>query len=105
MPARPATLMNNLSTASDMAEKAADKGWEQAGPFGAGVVFGMIVTLAANFLISRERVIKYRIDQEREKELFKQLEIKESRIGRMHDQVEDLQSKLARATNPRGGKR
>jgi hypothetical protein len=47
------------------------------------------------WLTSRNNAQRLKIDLEREKELLKQLKLKDDRINKLHDELGDLQKKLA----------
>ena len=47
------------------------------------------------WLASRSNVQRLKIDLDREKELYKQLKIKDDRINKLHDELGAMQKKLA----------
>lgn len=57
---------------------------EKSGPFAVGALFGCVVSYAMFHLASQERVQRIKVDLDREKELLKQLELKDKRIAELH---------------------
>jgi len=72
------------------------------GAFALGTLLGCSVTLLMYRLVSKNDRRRLEIDLEREKELRGQLQTKDERINKLHDQVGTLQQSLADA---RAGKK
>ncbi len=76
------------------------------GTFAVGVLFGTLlgclVSWGMHWLAAKNNNRRLKIDLEREKELRDQLNMKDERINKLHDQVGALQQSLAEA---RGGKK
>lgn len=73
---------------------------ENGGIFGSGIIFGSIVTGYAFRVANSLNMKRFDIDLEREKELRKQLELKEERINVLHDKWKKASDDLANAKNP-----
>lgn len=56
--------------------------------FGVGAVFGSCLSCGIFWLIGRERRLRQTVDLEREKELNKQMELKNVRIDALHEELE-----------------
>jgi hypothetical protein len=78
--------------------------WKQCGPFVAGTLFGASLTWSQHWLASSERKKRTKIEAEREGELLKQLDIKDKRIDKLHEQVQNLLSEREKATKPQKAK-
>jgi tetrahydromethanopterin S-methyltransferase subunit G len=65
------------------------------GAFAIGTLFGCVLSFVMFWLTSRNNAQRLKIDLEREKELLKQLKLKDDRINKLHDELGDLQKKLA----------
>tara|TARA_B110001469_G_C9605295_1_gene300922 strand:+ start:191 stop:442 length:252 start_codon:yes stop_codon:yes gene_type:complete len=63
------------------------------GPFAGGVCFGSIMSYFFFSLASKERKARFLIDQERERELFKQNGIKDKRIDKLHQELRKEQKR------------
>ena len=85
--------MNNLSWIKDFLDIVA-----QQGKFPVGLVVGIAVGMAAMYLSdrinSKDRRETRKIDLDREKALLSQLQEKDSRISKLHDQMARLQKEL-----------
>lgn len=53
-------------------------------------MLGAVIALVIHFFAGRERKHRSALDLEREKELRKQLEMKDERISKLHDEVHKL---------------
>lgn len=60
---------------------------KQGGPFAGGAIFGASLALSIFWLASRARTERHKVDEQREKELFKQIGIKEKRIDELHQKL------------------
>ena len=65
------------------------------GAFAIGTLLGCFITAFMSWLASRSNAQRLKIDLEREKELYKQMKIKDDRINKLHDELGALQKKLA----------
>lgn len=59
----------------------------QAGPFALGAVFGGILSYFMYRMASSERAERVKHEMEREKELLKQLDLKDKRIQELHSEL------------------
>lgn len=69
------------------------KALSDAGPFALGSAFGGILSYFLFKLASDERKDRVKHEMEREKELMKQLDIKEKRIEELHKELAKLKPK------------
>jgi uncharacterized protein YlxW (UPF0749 family) len=65
------------------------------GAFALGTLLGCVVSYAMHHLADKNNRIRLNIDLEREKELRVQLQTKDERINKLHDQVSTLHQTLA----------
>lgn len=75
---------------SDVANKFLDKIDSQ---FGLGTLLGSFLAATFYFMAGRERSARLKADIEREKELRSQLQLKDDRIDKLHQQLETIINK------------
>jgi hypothetical protein len=57
------------------------------GPLGVGLLVGAAITHLAHYLAAHERKERHRLDLEREKELYVQLQTRDQRIDKLHAEL------------------
>ena len=60
------------------------------GAFALGILLGAAIALVIHYFAGRERKHRLTLDLEREKELRNQLQLKDARISKLHDQISKL---------------
>jgi len=63
------------------------------GSFAVGVLLGCVVTLSVHALLQKPLTERFKIDLEREKELHKQLQLRDDRINALHTELAKLSKK------------
>jgi hypothetical protein len=70
------------------------KTWDKGGPFVAGIVFGVVISLLFLRIASGERKRRMELDAAREAELVKQLNEKDKRISALHDKIDQMHDQM-----------
>ena len=63
------------------------------GSFAIGVLLGATITLAVQQISSKPIIERQKVELEREKELYKQLQIRDDRINALHAEITKLSKK------------
>jgi hypothetical protein len=64
------------------------------GAFAIGALFGVAISTVAHWLAGHERRLRHKLDLEREKELHSQLQLKDQRIDKLHEELRNFQKGL-----------
>jgi hypothetical protein len=65
----------------------------QQGPFPMGVLFGCATTIVIQYFATGSVRERNKLDLDREKELYKQLQLRDERINALHSEIAKLRKK------------